>query len=167
MRLQIYKAICERLTAQVLDIKHLDLWNNNIAVLSGGAVWPRPAVFVEFETIEWKQLQNRARMADIAVRLHIVTDAVSYNGSTDTKQDTALAFFNLLNRVNSAMQGLKGENFAGFMLTTSATNHDHAELIESVERYVTRAQDTTAMLNTMQNVGIANVNIKQNNNPAT
>ena len=106
-------------------------------------------------------------MADIAVRLHIVTDAVSYNGSTDTKQDTALAFFDLLNRVNSAMQGLKGENFAGFMLTTSATNHDHAELIESVERYVTRAQDTTAMLNTMQNVGIANVNIKQNDNPAT
>lgn len=167
MRLQIYKAICERLTAQVPDIKHLNLWNNNIAVLSGGAVWPRPAVFVEFETIEWKQLQNRARMADIAVRLHIVTDAVSYNGSTDTKQETALAFFDLLNRVNAAMQGLRGDNFAGFMLTTSATNHDHAELIESVERYVTRAQDTTAMLNTMQNVGIANVNIKQNDNPAT
>lgn len=38
MRLQIYKAICERLTAQVPEIKHIDLWNNNIAVLSGGAV---------------------------------------------------------------------------------------------------------------------------------
>jgi len=43
------------------------------------------------------------------------------------------------------MQQLSGENFAGFMLTTSATNHDHAELIESVERYVTSAQDITAM----------------------
>ena len=148
MRLQIYKAICNRLTAQVPDIKHIDLWNNNIAVLSGGAVWPRPAVFVEFETIEWRQQQNRARMADIAVRLHIVTDAVSYNGSTDPKQDSALAFFDLINKVNAAMQGLRGDNFAGFMLTTSATNHDHAELIESVERYITRAQDTTAMIPT-------------------
>lgn len=148
MRLQIYKAICNRLTAQVPDIKHIDLWNNNIAVLSGGAVWPRPAVFVEFEAIEWRQQQNRARMADIAVRLHIVTDAVSYNGNTDPKQDSALAFLDLLNKVNAAMQGLRGENFAGFMLTTSATNHDHAELIESVERYITRAQDTTAMIPT-------------------
>ena len=148
MRLQIYKAICDRLSAQVPDIKHIDLWNNNIAVLSGGAVWPRPAVFVEFETIEWRQQQNRARMADIAVRLHIVTDAVSYNGSTDPKQDSALAFFDLINKVNAAMQGLRGDNFAGFMLTTSATNHDHAELIESVERYITRAQDTTAMIPT-------------------
>lgn len=148
MRLQIYKAICDRLTAQVPDIKHIDLWNNNIAVLSGGAVWPRPAVFVEFEAIEWRQQQNRARMADIAVRLHVVTDAVSYNGSTDPKQDSALAFLDLLNKVNAAMQGLRRENFAGFMLTTSATNHDHAELIESVERYITRAQDTTAMIPT-------------------
>ena len=148
MRLQIYKAICNRLTAQVPDIKHIDLWNNNIAVLSGGAVWPRPAVFVEFEAIEWRQQQNRARMADIAVRLHIVTDAVSYNGSTDPKQDSALAFLDLINKVNAAMQGLRGDNFAGFMLTTSATNHDHAELIESVERYITRAQDTTAMIPT-------------------
>ena len=145
MRLQIYKAICERLTAQVPDIKHIDLWNNNIAALSGGAVWPRPAVFIEFETIEWRQLQNRVRMADIAVRLHIITDAVSYSGNSDPKQDAALAFFDLLNRVNSAMQGLRGENFAGFMLTTSATNHDHAELIESVERYTSRVQDTSAM----------------------
>ena len=159
MRLSIYKAICERLTAQVPDIKYLDLWNNNIASLSGGAVWPRPAVFIEFETIEWKQLQNRARMADIAVRLHVVTDAVSYNGSTDEKQDTALTFFDLLNRINSAMQGLRGENFAGFMLTTSATNHDHAELIESVERYITRAQDTTAMPDTLQRVVVAQLNI--------
>lgn len=159
MRLQIYKAICERLTAQVPDIKHIDLWNNNITVLSGGAVWPRPAVFVEFETIEWKQLQHRARMADIAVRLHIVTDSVSYNGSKDPKQDTALAFFDLLNKVNAAMQDLRGNNFAGFMLTTSATNHDHAELIESVERYITRAQDTTAMLETLQQVSVAKLDI--------
>ena len=160
MRKQIYKAICERISQQVPEVKHIDLWNNNIAVLSGGAVWPRPAVFIEFETIEWRQQQNRVRMADIAVRLHIVTDAVSYNGSTDPKQDTALAFLDLLNKVNAAMQGLRGENFAGFMLTTSATNHDHAELIESVERYITRAQDTSAMLNTLQSVEIASVNIR-------
>lgn len=160
MRKQIYKAICERISQQVPEVKHIDLWNNNIAVLSGGAVWPRPAVFIEFETIEWRQQQNRVRMADIAVRLHIVTDAVSYNGSTDPKQDTALAFLDLLNKVNAAMQGLRGENFAGFMLTTSATNHDHAELIESVERYITRAQDTSAMLNTLQSVEISSVNIR-------
>ena len=37
-----------------------------------------------------------------------------------------------------------GENFSGFMLTTSATNHDHAEIVENVERYVCGVQDLTA-----------------------
>ena len=31
------------------------------------------------------------------------------------------------------------------MLTTSATNHNHAEIVENVERYVCGVQDTTAM----------------------
>lgn len=145
MRKQIYKAICERLSEQVPDIAYLDLWNNNIAVLTGGAVWPRPAVFVEFETIEWRQEQRGARRGDVAVRLHIITDTVTYNGSKDNRQEVALAYLDLIDRINAAMQGLRGENFAGFMLTTSATNHDHAELMESVERYITSAQDITAV----------------------
>ena len=160
MRLTIYEAICERISTQVPEIKHIDLWNNNVAVLSGGAVWPRPAVFVEFETIEWRQQQNRVRMADVAVRLHIVTDAISCNGHNDKRQHAALAFLRLINKVNAAMQGLNGNNFASFMLTTSATNHDHAELVESVERYITRAQDTTAMLSTLHQVPIDKLTLK-------
>ncbi len=145
MRKQIYQAICERLHEKTPDVAYIDLWNNNIAVLTGGAVWPRPAVFVEFETVEWRQQQQGARRGDVAVRLHIVTDHIVTNGSQDNRQEAALAYFDLIDRINAAMQGLRGENFAGLMLTTSATNHDHAELIESVERYITSAQDITAI----------------------
>lgn len=161
MRKEIYLAIAERLKEKVEDIKFISVWNNNIAVLAGGAVWPRPAVFIEFESIEWHQQQNWARRGDVAVRLHIVTDAINYNGSTDKERQTkALAYFDLLDSINAAMQDLRGENFSGFTLTTSATNHDHAELIENVERYVTSAQDITAMRN-QEVVQIENVTIKK------
>ncbi len=43
------------------------------------------------------------------------------------------------------MQQLRGEGFAGFQLTTSATNHNHGELVENVERWITSAQDSTAI----------------------
>lgn len=145
MRKQIYQAICDRLAECAPDVAFIDLWNNNIATLNGGKVWPVPAVFVEFETIEWRQQNRGARRGDVAVRLHIITRATVSNGSRDTRQENALAYFDLIDRINAAMQKLRGENFAGFMLTTSATNHDHAELIESVERYVTSAQDIASM----------------------
>ena len=148
MRKQIFQAICTRLAERVPDIQFIDLWNNNVATLSGGAVWPLPAVFVEFEQIEWRQQNNGCRRGDVAVRLHLVTRAVVTHGHADPKMPDALEFLDLIDRMNAAMQGLRGENFAGFQLTTSATNHDHAELMESVERYVTSVQDITAATQT-------------------
>lgn len=145
MRKKIFQAICARLAERVPDVKFIDLWNNNIQTLNGGAVWPLPAVFVEFEQIEWRQQNNAARRGDMAVRLHIVTRAIPTHGHNDPKMPGSLEFLDLIDRINAAMQGLRGDNFSGFQLTTSATNHDHAELMESVERYITSAQDTTAM----------------------
>ena len=145
MRKQIYRAICERLAKETPDVAFIDIWNDNVTNLNGGSSFPLPAVFVEFETIEWRQQGNSARMGEVAVRLHIITRAVATHGSGDSRTEAALQYFDLIDRINAAMQRLGGENFASFMLTTSATNHNHAELIESVERYVTRAQDITAM----------------------
>ena len=159
MRKQIFQAICTRLAERVPDIQFIDLWNNNVATLSGGAVWPLPAVFVEFEQIEWRQQNNGCRRGDVAVRLHLVTRAVVTHGHADPKMPGALEFLDLIDRMNAAMQGLRGENFAGFQLTTSATNHDHAELMESVERYVTSVQDITAATQTTP-AQIASLNVR-------
>ena len=155
MRKQIFQAICARLTERVPDIQFIDLWNNNVQTLSGGSVWPLPAVFVEFEPIEWRQQNNGARRGDVAVRLHLVTRAVSTHGTADPKMSDALGFLDLIDQINAAMQGLRGDNFSGFQLTTSATNHDHAELMESVERYTTSAQDITAVPKAAKVTGIA------------
>ena len=154
MRKQIFQAICTRINERVSDIKFIDLWNENIQTINGGAVFPLPAIFVEFETIEWRQQNNGARRGDIAVRLHLVTRQPATHGHTDRKMPEALVFFDLIERIDTAMQGLRGDNFAGFQLTTSTTNHDHAELMESVERFVTNAQDTTAMPPSMKSGSI-------------
>ena len=142
MRKQIFLAICARLSDQVPDVRFIDLWNNNVQPLNGGATFPLPAVFVEFETIEWRQQNTGARRGDVAVRLHIVTRSMPTHGHTDPNLDASLAFLDLIERIGTAMRGLRGEGFGTFQLTSSATNHDHAELVESVERYVTSAQST-------------------------
>lgn len=145
MRKQIFQAVATRLSERVPEILFVDLWNENLRMLDGGAVFPLPAVFVEFEPIEWRQQNNGARRGDVAVRLHIVTRAWAAHGHTAPGMSAALEFLGLAERVGAAMQGLRGDGFSGFQLTASATDHDHAELMESVERYVTSAQDTSAV----------------------
>lgn len=144
MRKQIFMAIAEALAA-LPDIQFVDLWNNQVQLLNGGSAFPFNAVFIEFETVEWKQQNMGARRGALAVRLHVITRAVPTHGYNDPRMGEALALFDLLDTINATMQGLRGENFSGFMLTTSATNHDHAEIVENVERFVCGVQDTTAM----------------------
>ena len=145
MRKEIFTAIAEKLLT-VPGITYVDLWNDNGAHFAGGSVFPLPSVFVEFETIEWHQQNNGARRADINVRLHILSRAKNgLHGSQDPAMAEALARFDLIDSINAAMQGLRGENFAGFMHTISATNHAHEEIVEDIECFRTSAQDLTAM----------------------
>ena len=145
MRKEIFTAIAERLLT-VPGITYVDLWNDNGTHFAGGAVYPLPSVFVEFDTIEWHQQNAGARRADITVRLHILNRATAgIHGSQDPAMEEALKRFDLLDSINAAMQGLRGDNFAGFMHTISATNHAHNEIIEDVECFRTSVQNLTAM----------------------
>ena len=145
MRKEIFTAIAEKLLT-VPGITYVDLWNDNGAHFAGGSVYPLPAVFIEFETIEWHQQNNKAKRGDINVRLHIFQRVIKgIHGSQDPAMAEALARFDLLESITAAMQGLRGENFAGFMHTISATNHAHEEIVEDVECFRTSAQDLTAM----------------------
>lgn len=154
MRKQIFKAVADAVAA-IPDVQFVDLWNDDGSHFAGGAVYPLPAVFVEFEAIEWKQQGMGARRGSLALRLHVLTRAVPTHGHNDPRIPEALAVFDLLDVINAAMQGLRGDNFSGFMLTTSATNHAHAEVWENVERYVCGVQDITAMRPPSRAVGLA------------
>ena len=145
MRKQIFKAIAQRIAECCPDIKFIDLWNEHIVEVATSVPWPLPAVFIEFEQYEVHQLSAWRREADIPVRLHIVTRAQTYTaGANDKRIDAALQYFDLIDRVNAAMQALSGEGFGAFQLTASATNHNHGELMENIERWLTHAIDATA-----------------------
>ena len=159
----LFIAICEQIKSEVPAIQFLDLWNDNVANLAGGAVWPTPALFVEFEQVEWRQQGRLGRMGDVGVRLHVVTREVQHNGYDDTERMTAaLQRFDLIRDVNTAMQTLHGQDFTTPMLTTTATNHNHAELIEDVQRYVTRCQDNAATP-ALEGAGVAGVQVSVRN----
>lgn len=156
MRKQIFKAIAGGVAA-VPGVAFVDLWNNQVQTLNGGSAFPLPAVFIEFEAVEWKQQNMGARRGALAFRLHVVTRAVVTHGINDSRIDEALAVFDLLDDIATTMQGLRGNNFSGIMHTTSATNHDHAELVENVERFICDVQNISSMrpLRTVSDLSVA------------
>ena len=137
MRKEIYKAICQRLKR--VDngaIQHIDLWNRNVEFIEQEDGWSRPAVFIEFGPIIWQPLTGgHVFRGDAVLKLHIVTDWKGSAADGSPYQDESLAYLELSQKIQQELMDMSGESYDSIRLTESHTNHDHEEIVESVEVY--------------------------------
>lgn len=131
MRKELYDAIKAKIAGDVPEVKHVDLWNHNVEFIEQEEGWERPAVFVEFGTIVWSPLKSNAYRGKGTVNVHLVTDW------TEGGQEAAFA---LSQKVSVALDGLDGETFGGMALAETATNHNHEDILESIDTYAVRYQ---------------------------
>ena len=130
MRKELYKMLCDKLkTVSGGAIKHIDLWNHNVEFIEQEEQWERPAVFVEIATINCAPFQGRGLRGKGLVRLHIVTDWME--GGQDAAWDLSY-------KIQSTLEGLSGECFNGMTLVAIDTNHNHEEILESIDSYEVR-----------------------------
>lgn len=112
-------------------VKHIDLWNRNVEFIDQDTPWERPAVFIEFEPIQWHDIVPAIEYrAEARVRLHIVTDWATNQDTSGTGID-----LDLPDKIHEMIAGIEGETFKDFQLAESHTNHDHEEIVESIEVY--------------------------------
>jgi hypothetical protein len=129
MRKEIYNAIVNTLKEKLGDkIQHFDLWNSNVDFIEQEDNWARPAVFIQFLPIEWKAIATGFEYrAEVAIKLHIVTDWSS--------QEDTTAAFELSEEICDALIGLDGNKFKELDIVESYTNHNHEEIMETVDVY--------------------------------
>ena len=142
MRKELYKALCERLKS-IGEIKHIDLWNRNVEFIEQETLWERPAVFIEICPITWEQtLGGKLQRGSGLVKLHIVTDWKGSAADGSPCQEESLAVFDYSQKIQSVIDGLTGEKFHALHLAETYTNHDHEEIVESIEVYKMRCVRT-------------------------
>lgn len=157
MRKELYKAICDRLgrlyklpdgsVCELIEgmevpegaerlIPHIDLWNHNVEFIEQEENWARPAVFVEFCPIRWNALVNGVEYrAEPQVNLHIVTDWAGAASAGSELEEEALEVFDLPELIHEKLSCMEGETFKVFDLEQSQTNHNHEDIVESIEVY--------------------------------
>lgn len=132
MRQELYDKLKEALS-RIADgyVKHIDLWNRNVEFIEEDTPWERPAVFIEFDPIRWVDIVPGVEYrAEATVRLHIITD-----WANESDEDAVIGQFVLPELIHEVLAGLEGDTFKDFRLSESITNHNHEEIIESIEVY--------------------------------
>lgn len=137
MRKELYNRIKTLLLDEEngLGIKHVDLWNHNVEFIEQETVWDRPAVFIEFCPIRWEAHQRGVSYrAEALVKLHIVTDWVE-RLDTQGGDDVGIDELELSEAIHGVIGCLDGDKFSGFDIVETATNHNHEEIVESIDTY--------------------------------
>ena len=129
MRKELYTAIVAKLKQDVPEVVHIDLWNHNVEFIEQEESWERPAVFVEFGSIVWEPNVGSGYRGKGLVRLHVVTDWLEGGQG---------AAWDLIGKIRVVMDGLCGLSFHGLVLSETVTNHNHEEILESIESYSVR-----------------------------
>lgn len=132
--------------------KSFDLWNQNVEFMEEDEPFDRPAVFIEFDPINWQALGGKNQKAVATVRLHIVTDwhANTADNVASEYRTQALAYLDAPSYVLKAMQGLVIQPTAAMRCsntwtrTQSIVNHNHERYVDSVEVYTTHIFDDSA-----------------------
>lgn len=135
------KELYGRLRSMLLDeenglgIKHVDLWNHNVDFIEQETVWDRPAVFIEFCPIRWEAHQRGVSYrAEALVKLHIVTDWVE-RLDTQGGDSEGLDDLDLSEAIHGVIGCMDGEKFSGFDIVETTTNHNHEDIVESIDTY--------------------------------
>lgn len=142
------KEIFEKVRRALMDIersgerviKHVALWNQNVEFIEQEDGWERPAVFLEFGTIEWRAVKDGEYRGRGLLRLHVVTDWVPEEMPKETEPSDEVTWgetgvWDLCDSIDRVLYGLRGETFHELRLVESKTNHNHEEIIETIETY--------------------------------
>ena len=153
MRKFIYNSIVDKLKEQTNAedkpiIKHFDLWNNNIEYIDEEQAFYTPAVFVEFQPIEWRHLPGGVREAAINVVLHVITQRNMPTSGELQYAETSLDFFDLLTGINKTLHchAKVSDTFIhdSLLSVLSATDNDCGELRHDVETFCCHITDMSA-----------------------
>ena len=125
--------ICETIARAIRtleEVKHVDLWNHNVEFIEQETAWERPAVFIEFQPMAWEPVKEGLVRGTVTVVLHIVTDWKGQNAGMD--------LWELPDRIAGVLHGLCSPDSTGLRLIGTQVNHNHEDLIETLETYQCR-----------------------------
>ena len=117
-------------------IKHIDLWNHNVEFIEQEENWERPAVFVEFQPIQWNAIKPGFKYRAVAlVNLHVGADWQGDSSVDSVIRVNGRARCCRQEGIHLMLACRRGKTFLEFDLMGSSTNHNHEEIIENIETY--------------------------------
>lgn len=132
-------------TSTTGKIAWYDLWNNQPNNMDKEDPFPYPAVFFDFGTINWREVQYGVQEGDCTLRIIVVQDDYANSDDSSNNQASALSVLDLLQDINKALNGYSSTHLRRLVRTASTIDSDHdASRIDIIEYQCTMLDCSTS-----------------------
>lgn len=116
--LEAYKELCNIINNPtdaekgMPEVKHIDLWHEQIDYEENEYPWPAESVFIEFAMNNISTTGLKVQDLDCVITFFYVFDTLSDTYHKSSNQETAIAFGTGLKRLHRLLQGTTKDNFS-------------------------------------------------------
>lgn len=94
------------------EIKHVDLWHEQVSYLAEELPFDTPAIFIGFSTTEVADRGQLVQGIGVQVDMYLFYETFSDTYFSSDNQDRALDYLNSLTRLHALFHGKDGENYS-------------------------------------------------------
>lgn len=108
----LYLEHTKMITDSLPEIKHIDLWSEQVSFLMDEYPFKSPAVFFAYRSLNTRDGSNKSQSVKMAVDVYYYyeTLADTYKGSRN--QNKALSFLDMISKIHQTFHSTSGQNYS-------------------------------------------------------
>ncbi|WP_329804394.1 hypothetical protein [Flavobacterium facile] len=107
----LYLELEKRISDNIVEIKTIDLWSEQVSFMAEEHPFKSPAVFFGFRTLEQNNMSEKVQNLTMQVDTYLFYETFADTSKGSKKQEKALGFLDLLTKINACLHGSSGLYF--------------------------------------------------------
>lgn len=134
----------KRITDNIAEIKHVDLWSEQVSFMAEEHPFKSPAVFFGYRVLDADDQGEKTQELRLQVDVYLFYETFADTSKGSKKQQKALDFLDLLTKINACFHGTFGEYYSNMRRTGFNPVETGGAGILYVQRYELAMTDDSA-----------------------
>lgn len=161
---ELYLEHSQRVKDNVVEIKHIDLWSEQIGFLAEEHPFRAPATFLAYRILNADDAGDRTQQLRLQVDVYLFYETFADTKGGGKKQAHALSFLDLLTKLNACFHASSGNHFYGMRRTGFNPVETGTANLLYLQRYECTVNDASATV-LAENMKFENVEVETAKDP--
>lgn len=136
----------KRITDNIADIKHVDLWSEQIGFMAEEHPFKAPAVFFSYRILSADDQGKKIQQLRLQTEIYLYYETFADTKRGGKRQQKALDFLDLLTRINACFHASHGQYFGEMRRTGFDPVETGTANLLYVQRYELTVNDSSAQV---------------------